>query len=346
MPAAWFFILAAMLTAYAVLDGFDFGAGILHLFVAKTDAERREVLAAIGPVWDGNEVWLIASGGALVYAFPGVYAAAFSGLYLALMVVLWLLVLRGISIEFRAQVHNPLWGTAWDGVFAGASATMALVLGVALANVLRGVPIDATGYFHEDLFASGGARGAIEPYTAAFGVLSLSVLAAHGATFLAWKTAGEVRARSAAAASWMWPLTVALAVAMVLLTVLAQPVFAERMLARWYLWPLALGAVGCALAARALVRRGRDLGAFLASCGFIALLLAATAGTLFPIMLRSTLSDAFTLDAYNAASSRAGLRIGLAMWVPAITLAIAYFVYLFRALRGRATASAYEHDGG
>ena len=124
MHEAWFTILGLMLTAYAVLDGFDFGAGIVHLLVAKTDDERRSVLDAIGPLWDGNEVWLIASGGVFVFAFPRAYAAAFSGLYLALMVVLWLLVLRGIAIEFRSKVDNPLWRAAWDTTFALASAAM------------------------------------------------------------------------------------------------------------------------------------------------------------------------------------------------------------------------------
>ena len=121
MAATWYLLIAMMLITYAVLDGFDFGAGILHLFVAKTDAERREVLGAIGPVWDGNEVWLIASGGVLVFAFPRAYSAAFSGLYLPLMMVLWLLVLRGIAIEFRSKLDHPLWRAAFDAVFAFAS---------------------------------------------------------------------------------------------------------------------------------------------------------------------------------------------------------------------------------
>src|SRR5437588_7233236 len=129
MEMVWFTIVSLMLTTYVVLDGFDFGAGILHLAVARNDRERRTVLAAIGPVWDGNEVWLIASGGVLVFAFPRVYAAGFSGFYLPLMMVLWLLVLRGISIEFHSHSPNPLWRSFWDGGFAFSSAMMAIVLG-------------------------------------------------------------------------------------------------------------------------------------------------------------------------------------------------------------------------
>src|SRR5260370_944031 len=144
METIWFILVASMLTVYVVLDGFDFGAGILHLLVAKTDAERRTVLGAIGPVWDGNEVWLVASGGVLFFAFPRAYAAGFSGFYLPLMIVLWLLILRGLSIEFRSREPNGLWRSFWDGTFALSSALMAIVLVAALANILRGWPLDPT----------------------------------------------------------------------------------------------------------------------------------------------------------------------------------------------------------
>src|SRR5438309_11740240 len=145
MPTVWFIFLALMLAVYVVLDGFDFGAGIVHRLVARTDAERRTVLAAIGPVWDGNEVWLIASAGVLFLAFPKVYSAAFSGFYMALMIVLWLLILRGIAIEFRIHDENPLWREFWDTTFSLSSALLAVVLGAALGNVVRGVPLDETG---------------------------------------------------------------------------------------------------------------------------------------------------------------------------------------------------------
>ena len=147
METIWFGIVAVMVAVYVVLDGFDFGAGVLHLFVAKTDEERRSVLSAIGPFWDGNEVWLLAGGGALFFAFPSAYAAGFSGFYLPLTMVLWLLMIRGLSIEFRNKEESPLWRSFWDGGLFLSSALMAIVLGAALGNVLRGVPLDATGYF-------------------------------------------------------------------------------------------------------------------------------------------------------------------------------------------------------
>src|SRR5437588_6983181 len=152
MEMVWFAMVAAMLTVYAVLDGFDFGTGILHRLVARTDEERRTVLAAIGPVWDGNEVWLIAAAGVLFLAFPRVYAGAFSGFYLALMIVLWLLILRGVAIESRSRQENPLWREFWDTTFSLASALLAVVLGVTLGNVVRGVPLDGTGLFFVPLF--------------------------------------------------------------------------------------------------------------------------------------------------------------------------------------------------
>ena len=198
MEALWFAIVAGMLAVYTVLDGFDFGVGILHRLVARTDEERRTVFAAIGPVWDGNEVWLVAAGGVLFLAFPRVYAAAFSGFYLALMIVLWLLILRGVAIELRSRQENPLWREFWDTTFSLASALLAVVLGVSLGNVVRGVPLDATGWFFIPLFTDllpGSRPGVLDWYTALVGVFTLCVLAGHGALYLVWKTTGPVQAR-------------------------------------------------------------------------------------------------------------------------------------------------------
>src|SRR5271154_4914443 len=154
MEATWFVIVSGMLAAYAVLDGFDFGVGAIHRIVARTDEERRTVLAAIGPIWDGNEVWLIAAGGLLFMAFPNVYATAFSGFYMALMIVLWLLILRGVAIEFRSHQDNPLWRELWDTVFSVASILLAVVFGASLGNLVRGVPLDKDGLAGMALFTN------------------------------------------------------------------------------------------------------------------------------------------------------------------------------------------------
>src|SRR3984893_7911714 len=207
MATVWFAIVSAMLATYVVLDGFDWGAGIVHRFVARTDEERRTVLAAIGPVWDGNEVWLIAAAGVLFLAFPSVYSAAFSGFYLALMIVLWLLILRGVAIESRSRQENPLWREFWGTTFSLASALLAVVLGVALGNVVRGVPLDGSGLFFTPLFTDfrpGVRPGVFDWYTSLVGAFTLCALAGHGALYLVWKTTGPVQARSRAWAGRAW----------------------------------------------------------------------------------------------------------------------------------------------
>jgi cytochrome d ubiquinol oxidase subunit II len=340
VSATWFAILAAMLTAYAALDGLDFGAGIIHLFVAKTDAERRTVLAAIGPFWGVNEVWLIASGTIFVFAFPRAFGAAFSGLYLPLTIVIWLIVLRGLSIEMRSQLEHPLWRWGFDVIFAASSATMAIVLGVALGNVIRGVPLDASGYFHEDLF--GGGSGALDLYTVAMGVFALVALAGHGATFLAWKTGDALQERCVRWATWSYCTVLALVVAVTVGTFLYVPSFFAPVMQRPWIWPLPL--LGLALGGWVLrsLSRDRTRSAFLASCGFLACFLVATATALFPTILRSTVNTAFSLDT-TSATAAGTLEVGLGFWVVGIGLVIGYFTYLFRAMRGKTTVGP-AHD--
>ncbi|MDB5220540.1 MAG: Cytochrome d ubiquinol oxidase subunit [Myxococcaceae bacterium] len=347
MAVTWYFLIAMMLITYAVLDGFDFGAGILHLFVAKTDAERREVLGAIGPVWDGNEVWLIASGGVFVFAFPRAYAAAFSGLYLPLMMVLWLLVLRGIAIEFRSKLDHPLWRAAFDMMFAFASFVMAMVLGIALGNLVRGVPVDATGWFEEDLFtdfkATGQNLGAIDIYTALVGLFALVALAAHGATYLVWKTSGAVHDRSKVAAARLWPVVLIIGAALTLATAATQAAHFASFGHRPFLWPLPAIAIGSAIMCPRAVAAGREGRAFLLSCAFLTSLLVATVGTLYPVLLRSTVDANYTLDAFNASSPRATLVIGLTVWIPAMLLAAGYFTYMYRSFRGKVQVEDSHH---
>src|SRR5215467_9365348 len=149
MGFIWFWLVAVMVAIYVLLDGFDLGAGAIHLFVAKTDTDRRQVIRSIAPVWDGNEVWLLAAGGTLYFAFPVLYASGFSGFYLPLMIVLWLLMIRGIGIELRSHVGDPLWWSAFDFLFSVSSLLLAVFFGAAIGNVMRGVPLDRDGYFFE-----------------------------------------------------------------------------------------------------------------------------------------------------------------------------------------------------
>jgi cytochrome d ubiquinol oxidase subunit II len=346
MEAVWFAIVTAMLAVYVVLDGFDFGVGILHRFVAKNDEDRRTVLAAIAPVWDGNEVWLVAAAGVLFMAFPRVYSAAFSGFYLALFIVLWLLILRGIAIESRSHNENPLWREFWDTIFSLSSALLAVVLGASLGNMVRGVPLDATGFFAIPLFTDfqpGEQPGIFDWYTTLVGVFALCLLAGHGALYLVWKTTGPVQVRSAVAARAIWLAVVPLWVLVTGATLWVQPGVFTNLLARPFSWGLVLLML-CGLGGVFLfLSRGRELPAFLSSSAFIVGLLAATMTGSYPNWLRSTLDPAHGLTAANSASQSYALQVGLVWWSIAIALAGGYFVYLFRSVRGKVGSGADEH---
>jgi cytochrome d ubiquinol oxidase subunit II len=338
MEAIWYCLLALMLTVYVVLDGFDFGAGMAHLIVARDDRERGLVLAAIGPVWDGNEVWLIVSGGVLVFAFPRAYAAAFSGFYLPLMIVLWLVIIRGLSIEFRGQWDNPLWRAFFDAAFACSSTALAFVLGASLGNVVRGVPVGQDGSFAAPLFTepvAGGRTSALDPYTITVGALAVAALGAHGAAWLAYKCEGALQARCRALMLRLWPATAALLVVVTGWTAALPRSPLATVAARSWAWPLPLVAfVGLAVAWRAAAR-GRDRAAFFGSVALLAGLLFATAAALFPTLLRSTVDPRYDVTAYTAATSRRGLLLGLTWWIPALLLAVGYFTYLFRSFAGK-----------
>ena len=226
METLWFALVAVMIAMYVVLDGFDIGAGIVHLWIARTDAERRAVIASIGPVWDANEVWLIAGGGVLYFAFPALYASSFAGFYLPLMMVLWLLILRGTSVEFRSHVAAPLWAAFWDVVFSMSSLLLAIFFGAALGNVVRGVPLDASGKFFEPLwtnFLPGANAGILDWYTVLVGMAALAALTMHGGLWVALKTSGELSARASRLAATVWWLVALLTVAITIASFKLQP---------------------------------------------------------------------------------------------------------------------------
>lgn len=344
MPLLWFGILATMLTTYVVLDGLDFGAGIAHLFIAKTDEERRTVLAAVGPVWDGNEVWLIASGGVLFFAFPRAYAAATSGFYLPLMIVLWLLIFRGLSIELRSTIENPLWRSFWDAAFAGSSALLAFVFGATFGNLVRGVPIDNDGYFSTPLFNTfwpSPFAGAIDAYTASVGFFAVAVLGVHGALFVKWKTTGEVAKNATAFAKTCLSAALVLDIVVALGSAVVRPdalgTFESRPLA-WVFGIIAM--VGGIVALRGL-SRDEELTPFLGSCLFLAGTLLAGAVALSPMLLRSTIDPSYSLDAAHAASGAHGLSVGLYWFTPALVLACAYVVMVVRATSGKVSHSSH-----
>jgi cytochrome d ubiquinol oxidase subunit II len=335
MQAIWFCLVAAMLATYVVLDGYDLGAGIVHLLLARSDAERRQILQSIGPFWDGNEVWLIAGGGTLYFAFPALYASSFSGFYLPLMMVLWLLILRGISIEFRNHIDSPLWKPLWDVVFAGASALLAIFFGAALGNVVRGAPLDASGDFFLPLwtnFQLGGELGILDWYTVLVAAAAFCALLQHGALWVRLKTEGALELRSENLAAKVWWAMTALTGLVTVASFRVQPHLAESFAERpWgYLFPAiaVAGLVGIRLS-------HSEMRAFLSSAVYLLGMLSSAAFGLFPYVLPSSGNPNLGLTIYNTAPADYGLRIGLAWWIPGILLAAAYAIFTHRKFGGK-----------
>ena len=338
MQTLWFILVGGMLTAYVVMDGFDLGAGIIHLFAGRSDTDRRLILGAIGPVWDGNEVWLIAAGGTLFFTFPQLYASSFSGFYLPLMIVLWLLMLRGIAIELRSQFPNPVWASFWDGLFFIGSTLLAIFYGAAMANVLRGVPLDGSGYFFEALWTDFNPfsthPGILDWYTILIGLLALSVLTAHGATYIAVKVPDPLSTRTRMVARLFLVLTFVLAIPGTIATWTVQHQISINFFAHpWgFLFPI--------IALSALIAMGyfnlarHDLFSFFSSCVFIIGLLSSAAFGIYPLMLPAV-DITHSLTIHNASASPYGLAVGLVWWIFGMFLAIIYFVVTYRLFWGK-----------
>ena len=347
MEMLWFWLVSVMVAIYVVMDGFDFGAGILHLVVAKTNEERRQVLGAIGPLWDGNEVWLLAGGGSLFLAFPKVLASGFSGFYLAIWLVVWCLMLRGISIEFRSHLDDGLWRRFWDGTFAISSVLLPVLFGAALGNVLRGVPVDGTGFFEMALwtdFRIGARPGILDWYTVLIGVFALVTVTAHGALFLAWKTEGPVHERSRGFAMKLWGAVLVLWMVASYATATVNPGIFHHLPQAPLGWVASLIFLAGLVLVFVGLKRERFLLAFLGSGAFILGLLAASAACVYPVMLKSTLDPQFDLTALNASVGGHGLRTGLVWWLIGFPIAIGYLAFLFHFNRGKVKAAA-EGEG-
>ena len=338
MTEVWFGVLALTLTAYAVLDGFDFGVGTILFLVAKTDEERRNAIAAIGPFWDGNEVWLIAAGGVLFVAFPRVLATAFPAFYLALFVVLWCLALRGVALEVRGHVSDAMWRSFWDAIFVLSSALLALLFGVALGNLVRGVPLDQTGRFTMPFFTDFTARGRVgllDYYTLSVGAFALSLLGAHGASFLVWRTQGELEVRSKVLARRIGFVALALFILVTVETAFVRPELFYAISRRPLAWPFVLLSLAGGVFFPRALHAARPSFGFLASSALIAGLLFATAVGLYPTLLHSTLDATSALTAGDAIAPRYGLFVALVWWPIAFSLVLGYFTLAFRANRDK-----------
>ena len=344
MGFIWFWIVAVMLVAYVVLDGFDLGVGILHPFLARSEQERQLMLRSISPVWDGNEVWLIAGGGTLYFAFPLLYASAFSGFYLALMIVLWLLIMRGASIELRTQIDMGLWKAFFDGLFFFSSAVLPIFYGAALANVIRGVPLHADGYFFLPLWTDwcvGPQPGILDWYTVIGGVVALVALAEHGALYLAVKTEADLQARARTFATRLWAALFALTLVSLPATMIARP----DTLANYKTYPLAFAVpilVLLALLSMILFsRKGDDRKAFACSCLYLTVMLVGAGIGLYPRLLPSTTGPQYDITTANALSGPHTLHVGLIWWAFGMCLALLYFIIVYRMFRGKVSL-----DGG
>lgn len=345
MQTLWFILVAFMLSMYVLLDGFDLGAGVLHLFAARTNEERRMILRAIGPVWDGNEVWLIAAGGTLFFAFPVLYASSFSGFYLPLIIVLWLLMLRGVSIELRGHIRNPVWFAFWDGVFFIGSALLTIFYGAAMANVLRGVPLDSSGTFFEALWTDfnpfSANPGILDWYTVLIGLLALATLTTHGANYIVVKTEGDLYIRARRIARIAWIVTVVLAALGTVASFMVQPHISASYFSRpWgFIFPVLtlLGLAGSAY----FYFKQQDLYTFFAFGLYIAGMLLSAAFGLYPLVLPAS-DHVNNLTIYNASASQYGLRVGLVWWIIGMILAAIYFIFTYRLFRGKVQVKETE----
>ncbi len=337
LNAVWFALIAVLFTGYAVLDGFDLGVGILHLVTGKDDRERRIALNAIGPVWDGNEVWLLTGGGALFAAFPKVYAAVFSGFYLAMMLVLLSLILRAVSLEFRSKHGSPAWRNFWDGSFSLGSTLAAVLFGVAAGNLMRGIPIDSAGNFTGSFF------GLLNPFSMLVGLLSLAMFTMQGAAYLAVKTEGAQQKR---VENWALRSYVAFIVLYLVAAswgaIEARPV-ASRYFASPAAWLAAVPLLAGAIMLPWMLRKGKILGAFYASSLCIASLNLVLAVGAYPVLAPSSNDPNNSLTIFNASSSPLTLRTMLIMALLGMPLVIAYTAWIYHAFRGKVRLEATSY---
>jgi len=334
----WFIFVALMIAMYVLLDGFDLGAGAIHLFAARDERERRTIIRAIGPVWDGNEVWLIAGGGTLFFAFPVLYASSFSGFYLPLIIVLWLLMLRGLSIELRGHIGDPMWASFWDAAFFFGSSLLAVFFGAALGNVVRGVPLDEDGYFFQPLWTDfspfSETPGILDWYTVLIGLLALTTLVVHGANFVAVKTEGALNTRSRRISRFFTYTTATLTVLATAATFWVSPWMLRGFNERPYGYVLPLLAIAGLIGLVLFNLRNDDRAAFLSSSAYIIGMLTSTVFGVYPKVLPAV-DPANSLTIHNASASQYGMTVGLIWWSIGMVLAVVYFVVIYRLFRGK-----------
>ncbi len=349
MELIWYIVLCFMLVVYVLLDGFDFGAGIVHVLFAKSEEEKAAVHRAISPFWDANEVWLIAAGGVMFMAFPLLYASAFSGFYLPLMILLWLLIFRALGLELKHFVHHPLWYQLWDFAFGWASFLLALFYGLALGNVVRGVNLGGleegttlydTNYFFLPLWNEGFSPlterlGVVDWFTLELGVVALLALTIHGASWIIFKTDSSLNIRLRKILPFLAAVLLLLSIFSLAVWQWIRPEALEnyRKAPVFWIFPLVMfaGGIGLLFANRLKA----DWHPFFFSSLFIFGGLAATAVSMYPTLLPSTNPTHADLTVFNAGMDQGGMQVATAWFALGLTLIVAYFIFVFRVFRGK-----------
>ncbi len=325
MSIVAFLLVGFMIAGFVVLDGYDLGVASITPLLAKNDRERLAAMQAIGPFWNGNEVWLVAAGALLFALFPKGYASSFSGFYLPFMVVLWLLMGRGVSLELREHYESPLWHQFWDFCFTAASALLILFFGVALGNLIRGVPLDRDGYF------MGTFAFLLNWYALLVGLFALVTLALHGAAFVVLRVDGIPAERARATLPRLWAMTLVLFIAVTVGTFVIRPD------ALFNPWIDALGVLAAAafVSVVFLARRRTELATFIASSAFIALLLGVAAATMYPNLVRGFPDGRNSLSIFTVSPSAVALASALGVAVVGMAIVIVYTVVVWRKLAGK-----------
>lgn len=332
----WFILLGVLLAGYAILDGFDLGVGIVHLAVKK-DEERRILMNSIGPLWDGNEVWLVTFGGALFAAFPNAYATAFSGFYTPFMILLFALIFRAVSMEFRSKHDSPAWRSFWDVSFCIASGVATLLFGVAVGNTMRGMPIGA------DMEFQGTFVSLLHPYALLVGVFAVATFAMHGSIYLYLKTEGELQKRIQ---GWMWRtfgVFLVLYILTTIFTLVAMPLATHNFREYPWVWMVVvLNVLAIANIPRAIFL-GRPGYAFASSCATIAALTFLFGVALFPHLIYSSLNPDWSLTVYNAASSHKTLAIMATIAALGMPFVLAYTLVVYWVFRGKVHLGKFSY---
>jgi cytochrome d ubiquinol oxidase subunit II len=317
-----FVIIGVMLAAYVLSDGYDLGVAVVTPMVARNTDERAQTMHSIGPFWHANQVWLIAAGGALFALFPKAYASSLSGFYLPFMVILWLLMYRGIAVSLRHHFANSLWHDFWDAGFFVSSALLTILFGVALGNLVRGLPVDSNGYFF------GSFSLLLNPYALGIGVFSLIVLAMHGATFLAMRLSGPSALRAQNLAGSLWWIMVIAYIGMSVATWLVRPSpFVHTM----WLAALPVLSIAALVVLRSANARGVSTKAFIASCAFLVTLVVEAGAAMFPYIVPA-LPGSHGLSIYDTTPSAIGLFSALAVTIAGLVVAASYTIVVFRRL--------------